>query len=234
MLSKSRAIVLRTYKYSETSIICKVFTEQNGLLSFMVPGVRSAKNRRGNILQSGQLLEIDYYFRANKNFQRFKEYKTAYIPIKIYADIRKSAVHAFIMELAIQLIDEGEEQEELFESLFDTIVAIDKQEINAFFPLLKLLEFAQILGFMPARNYSSTNHLFCLEEGQFTKAHATHKLCLSKNESANLFKLLNNELQILPNERKVLLDNLLLYFKMHLPNFKALQSVDIMGEVLRA
>ncbi len=39
----SRAIVLHQIKYSETSLILKIYTEKEGLLSFIVKGVRGKK-----------------------------------------------------------------------------------------------------------------------------------------------------------------------------------------------
>jgi len=41
----SRAIVLHQIKYSETSLILKIYTEKEGLLSFIVKGVRGKKGK---------------------------------------------------------------------------------------------------------------------------------------------------------------------------------------------
>jgi DNA repair protein RecO (recombination protein O) len=41
---KTKGIVLHTVKYSETSVIVKIYTEKLGLVSYIVNGVRSAKS----------------------------------------------------------------------------------------------------------------------------------------------------------------------------------------------
>ena len=43
MFHKTKGIVLHTIKYSETSVIAKIYTEKLGLVSYMIKGVRSSK-----------------------------------------------------------------------------------------------------------------------------------------------------------------------------------------------
>ncbi|MBK9016857.1 MAG: recombination protein O N-terminal domain-containing protein [Saprospiraceae bacterium] len=43
MLIKTRGIVFKAKKYSETSVIVDVFTEEKGLRSYIVSGVRSKR-----------------------------------------------------------------------------------------------------------------------------------------------------------------------------------------------
>ena len=60
-MEQSRAIVLNKINYSESSLILKIYTEQQGLLSFIVKGIRGKKGKlRLAQFQSLNLLEIDY------------------------------------------------------------------------------------------------------------------------------------------------------------------------------
>jgi DNA repair protein RecO (recombination protein O) len=45
MVIKTRGIVLRAIKYSETSVIADIFTEQFGLRSYIISGVRTSKSK---------------------------------------------------------------------------------------------------------------------------------------------------------------------------------------------
>jgi DNA repair protein RecO (recombination protein O) len=45
MLDKTEGIVLKTTKYSESSVITSIFTKKYGLLSFIVQGIRSSKKQ---------------------------------------------------------------------------------------------------------------------------------------------------------------------------------------------
>jgi recombinational DNA repair protein (RecF pathway) len=40
MIIKTKGYVLRTVKYGEHQLIADIFTESNGLLTFIVPGAR--------------------------------------------------------------------------------------------------------------------------------------------------------------------------------------------------
>jgi len=52
-------IVLHQMKYGETSVIVKIFTEELGLQSYIVRGVRSKKAKiKYNLLQPGNILKV--------------------------------------------------------------------------------------------------------------------------------------------------------------------------------
>lgn len=60
-MHRSRAIVLNKTNYSETSLIIKIYTEEEGLLSFIVKGIRGKKGKlRMAQFQALNLIEIDY------------------------------------------------------------------------------------------------------------------------------------------------------------------------------
>ncbi len=59
MLTTTRGIVLHHFKYSEKSIIAKIYTEKFGLQSYIINGVRSAKSKNKAVyLQPLSLGEI--------------------------------------------------------------------------------------------------------------------------------------------------------------------------------
>ncbi len=45
MIQTTRGIVFHTTRYSETSAIVKIFTEESGLMSFLVKGLYSKKSK---------------------------------------------------------------------------------------------------------------------------------------------------------------------------------------------
>ncbi len=232
MLDKTHGIVLRSYKYSETSLISKVFTEKFGVLSFLVPGIRSSKNKKGNVLQPGQLLEIDLYHRENKNFQRFKEFKVAYIPINILTDVKRFSVLTFLIELSIQLVNEREENTALFNYLHEAIIQIDQSSINGLSPIKHLLSISKIMGFYPSNNYDQNKVYFNLQDGAFQENYWKNKTVLNFEVSKAFHDLLNNATQFNSIDRKALLNSLLLYYELHIPSFKPLNSHEILHEVL--
>ncbi len=80
MLDKTEGIVLKTTRYSESSVIATIFTKKHGVLSFMLQGIRSSKNKqKGNILQPLNMLNLEIYLKEQRNLNRIKEYTTSYI-----------------------------------------------------------------------------------------------------------------------------------------------------------
>lgn len=232
MLEKTQGIVLKTHKYSETSLICKVFTRRFGLLSFMVPGARNPKRGRGNLLQPGQLLELDCYVRGNRNFQRFREFRVAYIPRLIHTDMRRLSVLIFLMELTAHLVSEQEVNAALFDHMYESVMALDSEGLSPLFPVLQLLAISDLMGFMPANDYSPANPHFSLSGGGFQAGFAPGRDLLDDGRSLVLHRLLEGERVFSRSERLMLLDDLLAYFALHVPGFRSLRSQDVLHDIL--
>ena len=74
MLIKTRGIILRTLKYGETSLIMDIYTENYGLNSYIVGGVRNKKSTtKSGSLQIMSLVEIVAYHKSAKSLYRIKE-----------------------------------------------------------------------------------------------------------------------------------------------------------------
>lgn len=231
-------MVLHTTKFSETSVIVKIYTEKLGLVSYIVKGVRSSKSKgKASQLQPLALLDMAVTHQENKQLQYIKEYKRAYTYQTIPFDTVKSTMALFLLEVITKAIREHEQNEELFDFLFDIFQTLDRTEkVDPNFHLIFMLRFSGLLGFMPQGNYSQENQFFKLADGSFTAVNEAVDY-LSAAESKLLFDLLNANLfsnrsaRISRTERKKLLVNLIRYYQFHLENF-SLKSPEILEEIL--
>ena len=73
MIHSSQGIILKVFPYSNTSLICNVFTKEHGKLTFIAKGIRKPKNPLLSILQPFNLLEFQYYYKKNRSMQLIKE-----------------------------------------------------------------------------------------------------------------------------------------------------------------
>ena len=73
MILSTQGIVLKVFPYSNTSVICSVFTRIKGKMSFIAKGIRKPKNPTLSILQPFNILEIQYYYKNGRNIQMIKE-----------------------------------------------------------------------------------------------------------------------------------------------------------------
>ncbi len=65
----TEAVVLRTIQYSDTSLICRLFTRSFGKVTVMAKGARRPKNPMGSILEPLTILEIMYYHKSGRDIQ---------------------------------------------------------------------------------------------------------------------------------------------------------------------
>src|SRR4030095_3209256 len=129
MLQKTAGIVFRTIKFSETSVVSKIYTERFGMQSYIINGVRSPKSRfKASLLQSLSLLEMEVYYRENRNLNRIKEFQPAYIFKSIPFDVVKSSVGLFMIDVLSKSIREEEPNTGLFQFIFEKVTSLDECE----------------------------------------------------------------------------------------------------------
>jgi DNA repair protein RecO (recombination protein O) len=238
MYHKTKGIVLHTIKYSETSVIAKIYTEKLGLQSYIVKGVRAAKSKsKAAMLQPLTLLEMEVSHRENKQLQYIREFRRSFVFQSIPFDTLKSTISFFLLEVITKAIREHEPNIEMFEFIYDALCALDEEKkLNPDFHLLFLVHLSRYLGFAPHGNFSETNAYFEMSEGIFTSEQGTMYI-MDKKESRLLSNLLeknlfdNTPLKISRADRKQLMRNLLKYYQLHLENFN-LKSPEILEEIL--
>ncbi|MEM9991344.1 MAG: DNA repair protein RecO [Bacteroidota bacterium] len=239
MLLKTRGIVLRTLKYSETSIIAEIYTEAKGLRKYIISGVRTAKPKfSASLLQLMSLVDIVAYERDNRELQRIKELKAAVVYSQLPFDVRRSAVGLFLIEIAQKTLKEASENAILFYFLLHTFIYLDRTPHPiANIPLHFLLHLSVYLGFAPNGISSEDTPYFNLREGTFLEFELL-KYDLSEVQSKAVSQLLDlsiencHQCSMTRKARWDLLEQLILYYQLHLENFGGAQAHTILKEVL--
>ncbi len=240
MLVKTQGIVLKTFSYSESSVIAKVYTEHFGLKSYLIHGVRKRKAKtKANNLQLLSLLDLEVYNRANKDLQHIKELKSAYLFQTLPYDIRKSSIGLFINELIYNSIREEEANSSLFHFLLNSIQLLDLVNDNfSTFHLHFAIQLTKYLGFGPAELTYHPDYVFDLADGKFHRLATGGLYCLNKEESLFFFQATSfsfdkfQEMSFLKSLRKAVLEKVLTYYQLHLPEFKSLHSHEVLEHVL--
>ncbi|MDX2002912.1 MAG: DNA repair protein RecO [Chitinophagales bacterium] len=236
MLKKTQGIVLQSIKYSETSIICRIFTRDFGLQSYLVKGVRTAKpSAKGPLFRPLNVLDLIVYRKESKNLQHLKEYKVAYLYQALPFDIVKSSIALFMIEVLSKVLKEEEVDEELYAFANHSLVSLDVLEhVDPNFHLYFLLELSKYLGFIPSGDFAPPYEFFDLREGNFVMGPAIHGYQVGLPYSQYIAILVNGEstLSISSKERNIILDYLLQYYAFHLPDFGGIKSHKILHEVL--
>ncbi len=239
MLQTTRGIVFNQVKYSETSVIAKIYTEEFGMQSYLVRGARKSKAKiKSAHLQHLTLVELEVNKRDSKDIQHLKGLKIAYPFQSIPFNIKKSSVIVFLNEVLYKTIKEEESNPELFNFLFNAIQFLDlTEESIAFFHHFFLIQLTRFLGFFPRSNFSEQNKYFDLQEGEFTSMQGPGSLFadLSLSDYLNQLILVNFEEigSIKGNSqlRNELLEVLINYFRLHIPGISGFKSFEVLKEV---
>ncbi len=233
MLVNTKGLVLRSVHYSETSIIVTIYTEALGVRSYLVKGVRKqSKQSKTNIFQPLQVLDLVVSEQENKKLQFIKEYKIDFLFQSLRFDIRKTAIGLFIIELVNNSVREMEANAQLFQYILGSLNSLDEQ-VDSFqcAHLQFMLQLTNHLGFFPLHNFSESNAIFALQEGQFVSQEDGYFNCLSEEDSLILHQYLKQQTGITRNQRSRLLEIFEKYYSFHVPNYINLKTPEVFSEV---
>jgi len=234
MLVKTQGIILKTTKFRETSLIVKAYTQSHGILSFIVKGVRTAKQANKAVLfQPLNFLDLIIYYKESKGLLHLKEYKFNFLYKDIPFNIVKSSIAILMLEVIEHSLSEEEENEELYEFIKTSFVNLDIEKGNITnFHLSFLMDFMYFKGIQAQGKYSLETSYFNIKEGSFTKKNENFG-CLNGHLAQIFTSLLHKEaLQLTKESRKQLLETILLYYKTHIDNFRKIKSLDVLERVL--
>lgn len=239
MLLKTRGIVFRAIKYSETSLIVDIYTEARGLRKYIISGVRKARSSvSAGLFQVMSLVDIVAYEREGKDLNRLKEIRPAYIFQSVPFDLQKGAVGLFMAEIARKTIRESEENQPLFEFFFEAFQYLDQSPHSvANYHLQFMLELTPFLGFVPGDDYGPETPYFDLQEGGYVAETGSHPYFLDGALVPLLHQLQRSGLEncyqvkMSREDRRLLLQNLLDYYRLHLESFPEINAHLILQEV---
>ena len=233
----TKAIVISALKYSDSSLIVKLYTQEYGLMSYLIRGVLKSKKGalKAAYFQPLTLLSIVGNHQEKRTLQSIREAQVLYVYKSLHSDVVKQSVVLFLSEILSFSIQEEEANESLFHYLENAFLWFDSHEKYANFHLLFLLNLTKFLGFYP-----DTSHLdekgFHLKEGVFTDAIHEKEITMG-DEVFQLKKLLGinfdaiDSINFSKSQRQGVLRMLIRYFELHLDGFKNPKSLGVLEAV---
>jgi DNA repair protein RecO (recombination protein O) len=226
MKYKSRAIALSYLKQGESSIIAKIFTEEKGLQSFIVKGVRAKKAKKKlGLFQPLQLLNINATHITKNSLQYISEISIAHNQFSDGIDMKKNFISIFVAEVISKVLLETEKDKALFKFIWELKNDLSNfEKINPNFPLIFLIGLSEQLGFLPSKDQIDGDY-FNLEFGEFTNNQQQLNHFIKKDNSYYLRKLLENkDINIPYKNRNEILLHLIQYYKLQHHELKNMTS----------
>ena len=165
---KTRAIVLQSIKYGDSSLVVKMLTEEMGVQSFMVKGVFGKKSKmKAALFQNMTLLEIVAEI-GGSSLGFIKEISLAHYYKNNTVDFKKTTILIFISELLSKSIAESEPDTALFNYVYESMLWLDEVESSyADFPIIFAMRLSFYLGFFPNIDTYTEGSCFDLLDGNF-------------------------------------------------------------------
>ena len=236
MLLQTKAIVLRTVEFGDTSLIVTCFTQAAGLQSYLVKGARTTGKKGQSMrpyLQPAALLDLVVYQQPQKNLQYIREMRWAAVYKKVLQQVLHTGVAIFMIELLQKSISQHEADPDFFAWVESYLLLLDEAEpaVVANLPLHFALRLSEQLGLKPEANFGAAHPYFDLKEGCFVAQMPAHPNFLEGNAARLMHDLLACEhpitlyrIKMNRDQRQELLNACETYFQLHLDGFGHLNS----------
>lgn len=236
MLTKTKAIVLHSFKYNDNRLIVDLFTLDRGRMAVVVTVSSSPKAKfRKNLFAPSTLLYIETDYRQGARLQKLKDVAIAYPMTSIPFDPEKASIVLFVSEFLYHALKGEQESRPLFEFIADSIQWLDIADdgfVN--FHIVFLLRLTLFLGFMPNLDDYEDGDLFDLRNSSFVKTVPPHRDFLGVEESSLVGIMMRMNFRTMHlfrltrTQRNRLLDIIVAYYRFHLPDFPELKSLEVL------
>ena len=237
MIVSTSAIILSKVRYQDNDLIVKCLTRDLGVVSYMVKNISTSKKSKNKFafFQLLNILDLESNYNPNRSIQYIKDLKIRYNFTSLHTNIYKSSVVMFLSEILSNIIHNESKDLELFDFIEESFIWYDKSEDSSSFYLIFLMKITHYLGFYPDCTNMSYNY-FNLEEGLFETS--KNSKYVIQGDSLVLFKTIlgikfdSNKLPFIDKiNKKDILKNILIYFKLHVDGFKDPKSLIVLNQI---
>ncbi|TNE74775.1 DNA repair protein RecO [bacterium] len=239
MIVKDLGIVLRSIDYQDSSKIVGVLTREHGKITVIAKGAKSPKSKYAGLLQAGNILEMVYYEKPNRDIQVLSDASFETKAYPIHYDMEKLHLLMSTLEMVDQLVNDNEHSSDFFEFLSQMIqwVVQEKESVKHLFPyvLIRLADLSGIALHFEDELFESKNDYFINgDDGLISvESHSGLAIKLLPQQAFYTFLACNRKgKRILETtfddyEIKNLIHHLDVYFKQHIDGLRDRRSDEI-------
>lgn len=236
---KTKAIVLRTVKYGESRLIVDLLTEKVGRLSFGCNISRSGKGKiKKQLFQPLTILDVSFDYRENIQLQRFYDLRIAVPFVSIPFNSVKLSITLFLAEFLGYSTRDERDNIPLYDFVEKSLLWLDgSQQAYANFHLVFMMHLTLFIGFYPNLEGYREGSWFDLRDGSFSLVCPHHPDYLYPAESSRICTLMRMSydnmrfFRMNRAERNRCVEVILYYYRLHVPDFPELKSLDVLREL---
>ena len=239
MHHKTQAIVLSNAKYNDKFSITHVFTRDFGRVSYLLPKTHGKRSKINPALFSPlSILNLEVEHLPLREIQRLKEAGRQTLLYDIGSDLTKVSLAFFLSEFLSKVLRETHNNEVLFDFLKNSIEVLEETQSGlANFHLTFMLGLTRFLGIYPNLENYTKGCCFDMLNGEFIFGIPAHNYYLRNRESAYLNELSRinfsnmHLFKMSRSDRNLIIERLLTYYRLHLYDFPAIKSLDVLREL---
>ncbi len=248
MFCKTEALVLHTIKYGEQKLIVDMFTREHGRLSFIVQIPKTGKGKlKKQYFQPLTMLSVETDVRPQVRLQRLREVSILIPFTSIYISPVKLSLCLFLSDFLYHALKGEQQNEPLFDYVTTSLQWLDGRERDfANFHLVFLMHLSRFLGFYPNLNrdeWNSTPYVsdrslyFDLRAATFCSDPPPHRDFLMPDEASVLQLMMRMDyptmhlFRLNRQQRNRCIEIALLFYRLHLPDFPDLRSLEVLREL---
>ena len=245
MIASTRAIVLNTHKYGDTSLICNLFSKDYGKLNIISKGAYTLKNPNSAILQPMNYIEICYYYKSKRNIQLLKEASINNHFFKIKKNYEKLMYSYIIIDIINKTAQIDDACNIVFRLSHKVLEKINNEKniyISLYFvffqlQLLRYLGYQPILSKCAECNIKQDELIYNNTMGQLVcnscNRHNGNSILINKNASSTMKFLINthiDKIKIESNNLKLksIKKFLYSYISFHIVDSKKMKSYKLL------
>lgn len=234
---QTKAIVLRTIKYTDESFIAHLLTESSGCVPMMVRVSRSKRAAvRHTLFQPLAVLWVEWDEKPRASIQRPRAAQALMPFTSLPYDSHKLAIGLYLADFLYHAVRSEPDTAALFAYVSSSLEWLDTCTTGfANFHLVFLLRLTHFLGFMPNLEEARPGDWFDLRASCFVRERPLHPDYLEPSDAALLPRFMRMRYENMRffrfsgDERTRLLRRINDYYRLHLPNFPELKSLDVLS-----
>lgn len=239
MLTKTRAIVLHSFKYGESKLIVELLTAQCGRVSCIMNVRTSPKSKlKRQYFSPLFILDAVLDLRRGSGLQRISEARLAFPFTSIPYEPHKSAISMFTAEFLRCATRVDQLDETAFGYIENSIRWLDGCDGHyANFHLVFMMRMARFLGFYPDVGRHEAGSWFDMRACAFCRTAPLHhdKLVPEEADKVDLLLRMNfatmHLFKMTRAERNRMVEVILAFYRIHIPGFPELKSLAVLQEL---
>ena len=236
---KTQAVVLRTVRYGDNSLIVDMLTREQGRVSFLVKVSKSPRGKmRKQYFMPLTIVDVDFDMRMNASLQRLRDIRITHLMNSLAQHPYKLSIGMFLAEFLCHATRDEHDNPTLYDFVAMSLEWLDGvEEAFSNFHLVFMIRLSRFVGFFPNTEDGNEGDYFDMLNACFTTVKPQHGHFLPPDEASKISLLMRLNYKTMHlcamsrQERNRCTEVILEYYRLHVPGFPPLKSLDVMREL---